>query len=472
MLNVIPTYKKIKARDPEAVYGAVKGKNTYLLESAEGGEKVARFSFIGFNPAAKLTIKNGRIKFEVFDSELRGLELKGNDPLEIMRNIIFQFNLKGKPLARFFGGFVGYFSYDLVRYFYNLKGKTRDELKEPDCEFILTKNNIIFDHKEKKTYLIHHQFTMPGQKINGLTSLTIKKELEKIENEIYSARTKPPVKKQKRKSNNFISNIPKIKFKENIRKAKKYILDGDIFQVVLSQRLETNFNGDEFMVYHNLKRINPSPYMYYLDFGERKIVGSSPEMLVRVEKRKVVTYPIAGTRPRGKTPAEDEKLEKEMMGDEKEKAEHIMLVDLARNDVGRVAKFGSVKVKKLMAVEKYSHVQHLVSEVCGELKNNENEFSAFKSIFPAGTVSGAPKVRAMEIIDELEPGRRGIYSGAVGYFSFTRNLDSAITIRTLIFEKDRLYIQVGAGLVADSKPEREYQETMNKAKAMLKALEI
>jgi anthranilate synthase component 1 len=472
MLNVIPTYKEIKERDPEAVYNSLRGKNTYLLESAEGGEKVARFSFVGFNPVAKLTIKNGSVKFEVFDSELKGLELKGNDPLEIMRNIIFQFKLKEKPLSRFFGGFVGYFSYDLVRYFYNLRGNVREDLKEPDCEFILAKNNIIFDHKEKKTHLIHHQFTMPGQKINDSTSLTIKKELEKIENGIYSARTKSPVKKQTNKPNNFISNISKIKFKENVRKAKKYILDGDIFQVVLSQRLEINFDGDEFMVYSNLKRINPSSYMYYLDFGERKIVGSSPEMLVRVENRKVETYPIAGTRPRGKTPEEDKKLEKEMLGDEKEKAEHIMLVDLGRNDLGRVAKFGSVKVKKMMAVEKYSHVQHLVSEISGVLKEDEDEFSAFKSIFPAGTVSGAPKVRAMEIINELEPGRRGIYSGAVGYFSFTRNLDSAITIRTLIFEKDRVYIQAGAGIVADSKPEREYQETMNKAKAMLKALEV
>lgn len=470
MIKVIPIYKEIKGRVPEAVYEAVRGENTYLLESAEGGEKIARYSFIGFNPAAKLTIKNKTVKFKAFDSGLKNLELKGNDPLEIMRNIILQFKLKGKPLSRFFGGFVGYFSYDLVRHFYNLKGKARDDLKEPDCEFILAKNNIIFDHKEKKTYLISHQFIKsPGQEIN---KKVIQRELENIQDGIYSLRTKPQEKKQRSKSNNFISNISKIKFKENVRKAKKYILAGDIFQVVLSQRLETNFGGDEFMVYSELKRINPSSYMYYLDFGERKIVGSSPEMLVRVENRKIETYPIAGTRMRGKNPAEDEKLEKEMRNDEKEKAEHIMLVDLGRNDIGRVAKFGSVEVKKLMAVEKYSHVQHLVSEVAGDLKEGEDEFSAFKSVFPAGTVSGAPKVRAMEIIDELESGRRGIYSGAVGYFSFTRNLDSAIAIRTIVFEKNRAYVQTGAGIVADSKPEREYQETINKAKAMLKALEI
>lgn len=470
MINVVSAYKEInKERDPEAVYNAVRGENSYLLESAEGGEKAARYSFIGFNPAAKLTIKDKKIKFEVLDPGLKNIKLKGNDPLEILKNITLQFKSKEKPLARFFGGFVGYFSYDLARYFHNLKGKAKDDLKEPDCEFILAKNNIIFDHKEKKTYLILRQFSSPGQKIDRQGIL---KDLEVDSSGFFPSEKITKKKKGINKSNNFSSNLSKKEFKKKVKKAKEYISAGDVFQVVLSQRLETSFNGDEFLTYHNLKKINPSSYMYYLDFGERKIVGSSPEMLVRVENRKVETYPIAGTRPRGKTPEEDKKLEKEMMGDEKEKAEHIMLVDLARNDVGRVAKFSSVKVKKLMAVEKYSHVQHLVSEVSGELKNNENEFSAFKSIFPAGTVSGAPKVRAMEIIDELEPSKRGIYSGAVGYFSFNRNMDAAITIRTIVFEKNKAYIQTGAGIVAESSPESEYQEAMNKAEAMLKALEI
>lgn len=476
MINVIPIYKEInpirnngiKERGPEAVYMAVRSKNTYLLESAEGGEKVARYSFIGFNPVAKLEIKNGKIKFKVFDSNLRKLKLKGKDPVEIIKNLISQVEFKGKPLARFFGGFVGYFSYDLVRYFLNLKGKAGDVLKEPDCEFVLTKNNIIFDHKEKKTYLISHQFLLPDQKINKKNIFT---DLEKISKAILSfSQSSNLIKKEGR--NNFLSNISKREFKENVKKAKKYILAGDIFQVVLSQRLETNFKGDKFQVYLNLKRINPSPYMYYLDFGQRKLVGSSPEMLVRVENRKIETYPIAGTRPRGRNLKEDKELEREVLNDEKERAEHIMLVDLARNDLGKVAKFGSVKVKRLMKVEKYSHVQHLVSEVIGELREGEDEFSIFKSIFPAGTVTGAPKVRAMEIIDELESTKRGIYAGAVGYFSFNRNLDTAITIRTIIFEKNKAYIQAGAGIVADSKPEKEYQEAMNKAQAMLKALEI
>jgi len=260
-------------------------------------------------------------------------------------------------------------------------------------------------------------------------------------------------------------------YEQNVRRAKEYIEAGDIFQVVLSQRLETRFSGDVLRVYRILKRINPSPYMYCLDFGDRKIVGSSPEMLVRVENRTVMTYPIAGTRPRGKTPEEDTRLEKDMLTDVKERAEHVMLVDLGRNDVGRVAEYGSVRVTKFMGVEKYSHVQHMVSEVEGRIMPGMDEFDAFKSIFPAGTVSGAPKVRAMEIIDELEKDCRGIYAGAVGYFSFNHNMDMAISIRTIIVEKDTAYIQAGAGIVADSIPEREYQESLNKAQGLLKTLE-
>lgn len=467
-INVIPIYKEIKERDPGVVYSAVRSENTYLLESCEGGEKIARYSFIGFNPAAKLTVDNGKINFNLFDPDLKDLEVKGENPLEIMRNLMSQFNLKEKALSRFFGGFVGYFSYDLVRYFVDLNSNTRNDLKEPDCEFILAKNNIIFDHKEKKAYLVSHQFLPIGEEVDRTTTL---EELEEISKNISSF---PHYKKMEEigNSNNFSSNICKREFEENVERAKEYIYAGDIFQIVLSQRLEVDFDWDKFKVYNNLKRINPSPYMYYLDFGDRKIIGSSPEMLARVENRMVETYPIAGTRPRGKTGGEDQRLETEMLNDEKERAEHVMLVDLGRNDVGRVAKFGTVKVKKFMQAEKYSHVQHIVSEVVGELKEGKDEFDALQSIFPAGTVSGAPKVRAMEIIEELEPTRRGIYSGAVGYFSFNRNMDTAITIRTVVFEKDRAYIQAGAGIVADSIPEREFQETMNKARGMLKALGV
>ncbi len=463
-MDIIPISIKINENNLEKVYNAVRDENTYLLESSEGSEKTARYSFIGFNPAAKLTIKDGRIKFRIFDDNLR-LEIVGNNPVEIMKNLTSQFRIKSNPAFRFFGGFVGYFSYDAVRNFIDLEGQN-DDLKEPDCEFILTKNNIIFDHKNGNTCLISHQF-LDKQEVD---KRGIVEELSEISDNISSPGSEGIIKKNRYKSRTFKSNMTKKEFEENVNIAKKYIHDGDIFQVVLSQRFETGFSGDKFEVYKTLKLINPSPYMYYLDFRDRKIVGSSPEMLVRVEKRRVETYPIAGTRPRGRTKTEDRRLETEMLNDEKERAEHVMLVDLGRNDIGRVAEFGTVKVKKFMEVEKYSHVQHMVSEVVGKLRKDKDEFDALQSIFPAGTVSGAPKVRAMEIINELEPARRGIYAGCIGYLSFNHNLDMAITIRTIIFEKDKAYIQAGAGIVADSKPEREYQETVNKAMGMMNAL--
>ncbi len=466
-MQVFPVSIEITERNPEKVYEAIHGKDTYLLESSEGGEKVARYSFIGFNPTAKLTIKEKNINLDILDPDLRVLKAEGDNPLQIMRNLMNEFNLAGNTISRFFGGFVGYFSYDIIRYFIDLEGNTRNDLREPDCEFILTKNNVIFDHKENKTYLLSHQFL----KEEDIDRETIKRELREIADGL-SCSSYNTKKIHNEYAGSFSSNTTKKEFEENVKAARDYIYAGDILQAVLSQRLETEFPGDKFSIYRNLKEINPSPYMYYLDFGDRKIVGSSPEMLVRVENRRVETYPIAGTRPRGETPEEDRRLEEEMLQDEKERAEHLMLVDLGRNDVGRVAEFGTVKVTKFMEVEKYSHVQHMVSEVVGELKKGKDEFDALQSIFPAGTVSGAPKVRAMEIIEELEPTRRGIYSGCVGYFSFNRNMDTAITIRTIVFEKDKAYIQVGAGIVADSIPEKEYHETMSKGKGMLKALGV
>lgn len=463
-MNIIPIYIKINENNPEVIYNSVRGGNTYLLESSEGSEKIARYSFIGFNPAAKLTIEDSKIKFQIFDDSLK-LKAIGKNPIEVMRNLTNQLKLKSNPEFRFFGGFVGYFSYDTMRYFIDLRGQNND-LRGPDCEFVLAKNNIIFDHKKRETYLVSYEFSDVGSIDGG----EVVKELEKISGDISLSKNIEEIEKDKNKEK-FRSNMTKKEFMENVKKAKRYIYDGDIFQVVLSQRFETEFTGDKFEVYRKLKLINPSPYMYYLDFGDRKIVGSSPEMLVRVEKRRVETYPIAGTRPRGRNLEEDKKLETEMLRDEKERAEHLMLVDLGRNDIGRVAEFNSVEVTKFMDVEKYSHVQHMVSEVTGRLRRDKDEFDALRSIFPAGTVSGAPKVRAMEIINELEPTRRGIYAGCVGYLSFNHNLDMAITIRTIIFEKDKAYIQAGAGIVADSKPEREYQETVNKAKGMMRALE-
>lgn len=470
-INVTPVYMEIKEKSitPESIYETVKGKDTYLLESSEGCDKVARYSFIGFNPAAKLSVKNSKINFKIFDHDIKRLEIKSKkNPLYAMRELMRQFKLnKAQPIARFFGGFVGYFSYDLVRYFVDLDSNMKDDLKEPDCEFVLTKNNVIFDHKLERSYLLSNEFLKPAD-VDARNVITNLKEISKeIELERYEK-----TEFLNRDVRDVSSNISKEEFEKSVKIAKDYIYKGDIFQVVLSQRFETEFDADKFFVYKNLKQINPSPYMYYLDFGDRKLIGSSPEMLVRVEKKVITTYPIAGTRPRGKTPSENKKLENEMLNDEKECAEHVMLVDLGRNDIGKVAEFGSIKVNKFMKVEKYSHVQHIISEVVGKLRSGKDEFDVFRSIFPAGTVSGAPKIRAMEIIDELETTRRGIYAGAVGYFSFNGVMDTAITIRTILFEKNRAYVQVGAGIVADSKPENEYEETMNKGQALMKALGV
>ena len=459
MIKVTPVSIEVKLKDPDSAYAAVRGKDTYLLESAEGGEKVARYSFIGFNSIAKLTIKNGMIDFKAEDPRLKTLKTSGSDPLEVLRNLMAQFKFTDGSMARFFGGFVGYFSYDLVRHHITLDEK-KDDLREPDCEFILAKNNIIFDHKAKKVLLTENVFGECDEKV-------VKEGLKHLAASFNAIKFKEPAKRRLR----VASNMNEKRFCRMARKARQYILEGDVIQVVVSQRFETEFSGDTFEVFRNLKRINPSPYMYHLDLGERRIVGSSPEMLARVEGRKIFTYPIAGTKKRGETEEEDKKLEAELLKDKKERAEHLMLVDLGRNDIGRVAKYGSVKVNKFMSVEKYSHVQHLVSEVEGELVDGKDCFDALKSIFPAGTVSGAPKVRAMEIINELEPCRRGIYAGSVGYFSFNGNMDTAITIRTIIFECNKAYVQAGAGIVADSKAEKEYQETLNKARGMIKALE-
>ena len=472
MIKVSAIFREIKFQNPEEAYKKLEANNTYLLELAEGGEKAVRYSFIGFGPAAKLKIKNRSLKLKVFNSRLRDMEIKGENPLEVIQNLLSQFEFApNKELDNlpFTGGFAGYLAYDLVRRLYNLSQRKRDDLKEPDCEFVLAKNNLVFDHKKKKLFLVLFQFLLPKEKVKHNTG---PKDFERILRKLSSSL---PVKRKRTKQSkkrHFSFNVSKKRFKKMVKKAKDYILAGDIIQVVLSQRLKANYYGCPFQVYQNLKRLNPSPYMYYLNFGKRKVVGASPEMLAKIENGHIETYPIAGTRPRGRNKEEDRRLEKEMLDDKKEKAEHLMLVDLARNDLGKVANFGSVNIEKLMTVGKYSHVQHLVSKVSGELKSDESEFSALRSIFPAGTVSGAPKVRAMEIVDELEPTRRGIYAGAVGYFSFNRNINTAITIRTIVFEGRTAYVQAGAGIVADSEPEKEYQETINKAKAMMRVLEI
>ena len=373
---------------------------------------------------------------------------KTNDPLQAIAK-----QVKGKNVLngnfRFVGGAVGYISYDAIRYWENLPQKTRDDLNFPDAQLGFFDDGIVFDHRQKRAF---YYYSSNNRFTEVETLMTQPCDTETLEYD------HPKV------------NITKKRFEEAVEKAKEYIVAGDIFQVVLSKRYDFQVKGDLMAFYRSLREINPSPYMYFFKAGDKQIVGSSPEMLVRVDKRVVETFPIAGTRPCVKNLSENERLAKELLADPKERAEHVMLVDLARNDVGKIAKFGSVQVPEFMEVHRYSHVQHIVSQVVGDLKDDKECYDALRAVFPAGTVSGAPKVRAMEIIEELEPTKRGPYAGAVGYFSYNGNADFAITIRTLFADGDKACIQVGAGIVADSVPEREWFETDHKAEALMKAL--
>ncbi len=345
---------------------------------------------------------------------------------------------------------VGYFSYDIVRFFEKLPEVSRDDLDLPDAHFIIPSQVICFDHINRKAFLISHE------SIDGVEKLINPSSKEFNLDTLTIGKTR--------------SNTSKEQYISSVEKIKEYIQDGDVFQTVLSRRTEVDFKGDSFEIYRVLRSLNPSPYLFYLDFDETNIVGSSPEMLVRSENRTLTTRPLAGTRPRSKDLEEDEKLKVDLLTDEKERAEHVMLVDLHRNDMGKVSEFGSVKVDELMGIEKYSHVQHIVSNVTSKLRSDKDCFDALKSCFPAGTVSGAPKIRAMEIIEELEPIRRGPYAGVVGYFDFSGNMDFAITIRTVFTKNNKAYLQAGAGIVLDSIPEKEFIETENKMGAMINAL--
>ncbi len=423
-------------------------ENAYLLESIEGPEKLTQFSFIGFNPRLTITSRNGETVIRDPESGEETVE-KAGDPLATLKKIV-----EARPVAykgfRLVGGVVGYISYDMIRQWEKIPSETIDDLGFPDMEVGVYDDGIVFDHRNGKAF--YHYL--------GCNRLP---EIERLINTPSSIKTlsfDPPM-----------TNITKQGYEEAVVKAKEYIESGDIFQVVPSKRIETRIHGDLISFYRTLREINPSPYMYYLKNGERQIIGSSPEMLVRVDDRTVGTFPIAGTRPNVESPQENARLAEELLGDPKERAEHVMLVDLARNDVGKVSKFGSVHLPEFMTVHQFSHVQHIVSNVVGTLRDDCDCFDALRALFPAGTVSGAPKVRAMEIIEELEPTRRGPYAGAVGYFSYNGNADFAITIRTLLATEGRAYIQAGAGIVADSIPENEWYETENKAQALLKALD-
>ncbi len=470
--NVVPLYTEVLAdvETPLSLFMKLRRNDrfNFLLESAEGGEKWGRFSFIISGSSFYIRTKGrygeiydrGRVRF--FESE---------DPLKEVGGIIEDFRpYNDTSLPRFWGGLVGFVAYDVVKFYEPVGDYKPDTLGTYDLYMVLTDRVVIHDNLTGKIKIVCPVLA------TGRIEERYRRAVESIRGAVERLKTSSVHPVHLREEDPDIeaweSNFTKEEFEKAILKAKEYIYQGDIIQVVLSQRFRRAFEGEPINVYRALRYLNPSPYMYYLDMDELKVIGSSPEVLVRVEGDKVETRPIAGTRPRGKTPEEDARLERELLSDEKERAEHLMLVDLARNDLGRVSKTGSVKVEDFMRVERYSHVMHIVSDVVGTLKEGVTALDVLKATFPAGTVSGAPKVRAMQIIEELEPERRGIYAGSVGYVSFQGNMDMAIAIRTAIVRDREVFVQAGAGVVADSVPEREWEETVNKAKALMKAVDM
>jgi len=469
--NLIPVYREILA-DMETPVSAFRkiddGQCSFLLESIEGGEKWARYSFLG--SGGRLFRSHGTHVEEVFNGEVLSAR-EAADPLAALREILAPYRPVQLPeLPRFFGGAVGYLGYDMVRFIERLPDANPREIGAPDACFLLTESLLIFDNMRQKIKVVCNVHLRDGED----PAAAYRRGQEGIERLIEKLRSPlaPPRAKACTHGTELNANFPPGAFQVAVERCKEYIRAGDIFQVVLSQRFSGSLEADPFDIYRALRTINPSPYMFFLRFGPTLVVGASPEVLVRKEEDRVEVRPIAGTRPRGKTPEEDVRLEEELLADPKERAEHIMLVDLGRNDVGRVALPGTVEVSELMVVERYSHVMHIVSNVRGQLKEGADAIDVFRATFPAGTLSGSPKIRAMEIIDELEPCRREIYGGAVGYFSFSGNMDMAIAIRTLVVHEGNIYLQAGAGIVADSDPEAEYQETINKAMGVRKAIDM
>ena len=458
--NVIPVYKSVIADFLTPVSAFLKleknRSHAFLLESIEGGERIARYSFLGVDPFLITRYRDG-------------------EPANFIQNLretMDRFkSVKLSNLPPFTGGAVGYFGYDMVRTIEDIPKTGVDDLGIDDAVLMFYKTVLAFDHLRHQIHIISNILVDESQESIDIQYRKAVEEIQRIEALLRAPVEIPPV---TRNDCDVVvrSNFDKKDYLEAVRNAKEYIAAGDIFQVVLSQRFEVDLPTPSFEVYRALRIVNPSPYMYFLKMPETTIVGSSPEMLVRVRAREVEYRPIAGTLPRGRTNVEDEANAERLRNDEKERAEHIMLIDLGRNDLGRVSQYGTVKVEELMFIERYSHVMHLVSSLCGELRNGVDRWDALMACFPAGTVSGAPKVRAMEIIDELEPTKRGVYAGAVMYVDFSNNLDSCIAIRTLVVRGNKGYIQAGGGIVADSVPENEYMETVNKSRALIRAINL
>lgn len=469
--DLISVYEEYSAalETPLSVFLKLRrGPYGFLLESVEKGQSLGRYSFIGFEPYLLFSAQDNKVNITENGQKV---EFMCQDPLQELEKIFQRHkSVKVPGLPSFTGGAVGYLGYDMVRYFEKLPPRDKEDQDFPDCLFMFTDTIVVMDHVRQVLQVVvntrvsdnpHQDYQEAVQKIE-----LIKDRLNTALSDYQSSNKVKP--KQNLK---YSYNLTSEQFQEMVREAKKYIRKGDIFQTVLSQRITVQLAQDPLDIYQVLRSLNPSPYMFYLHFDEINFVGSSPELLAKVANGKAIVNPIAGTRPRGNNELQDRELAQELLEDEKERAEHLMLVDLGRNDLGRVAQYGTVEVEKFMEVEKYSHVMHLVSKVTGTLLPQCNCFDVIRACFPAGTVSGAPKIRAMEIIDELEPTSRGPYAGALGYIDYGGDMDTCLTIRTLVVKKDTGYIQAGAGIVADSDPLKEYQETLNKAKALLKAIE-
>ena len=441
-------------------------KNSFIFESVEKGKIKGRYTIIGLNPDKIWDVNNNIITLKNLGKKNK---IKAN-PLNYINKLIKNFNIKiPNDLPSMSSMLVGYFSYDIIRYIEKIPNTCKDDLKIPDIRLSRPKNLIIYDNQKKKIFYIENVYADSKIKNYEDEFKSIKDRFNLYEN--YE-NIKLPENFTFRKNNNLIkSNTSKSKFKSLVKRAKKYIEQGDIFQVVLSQRFERKIEKKPIEIYNYLRKSNPSPFMFYFNYEDFKILGSSPEILVRLRKNQITIRPIAGTRPRGKNHKEDKKYKSELLKDKKELAEHLMLLDLGRNDVGKVSKVNSVKVTERFKVEKYSHVMHIVSNVIGKFNNQSSIFETLLSGFPAGTVSGAPKLRAMEIIDELEKNRRKLYAGGIGYFTPNNEFDTCIALRTAIIKNNKFYVQAGAGVVADSKPEKEYIETINKAKALMKAVD-
>jgi anthranilate synthase component 1 len=481
--NLIPVYKEFIAdtETPASIFNKAGGmeKEGFLLESIEGAKSMARFSFIGIGYNSRIRFSDGT--FLLDSNNNRSLKLKTAFPLNEIKKIMEQHRpCKIPELDHFIGGAVGFLSYDLVKYFDDIQ-LPGESTGLPEIVLFLTDLVIVFDHMLNRMKIISTIKIDENIAAEKAYNMSVEK-IEDIENRVFGGTS---AFKQDFRSRGFDysgvhldekfdieSNFARERFIKSVERAKKYIINGDAFQIVLSQRFSIKYNSSPFNIYRVLRTINPSPYMYYLNCGGFKIIGASPEPLLKISGRKVSTYPIAGTRKRGKSKSEDRYLANELLKDDKEKAEHNMLVDLARNDLGRFCRFGSVRVSKYMYIEKYSHVMHLVSRVEGFLDRNKTIYDALKSVFPAGTLTGAPKIRAMQIISELEPDRRGPYGGVVGYFGYNGDLDTCITIRTAVLKGNTVHIQSGAGIVYDSIPEKEREETINKAGALLKSIRL